>query len=128
MVSGRSLTHPSFVHVLVTCKNEEDSIRNEGASMVTTCFQLYVYWDISRRSRAGYSAVLGLIWPISNSFEMLWKSSLPARIKKIRSKMKALEWSQYFPHYNPIGAICCHGNQSSVLIWPKTSCSLSPPQ
>ena len=23
------------------------------------------------------------------------------------------EWSQEFPHYNPMGAICCHGNQSS---------------
>ena len=32
--------------------------------------------------------------PISNSFEMLWMSLLPARMKKIRSKMKALEWSQ----------------------------------
>ena len=28
-------------------------------------------------------------------------------------KMKQLEWSQDFSHYNPIGAICCHGNQSS---------------
>ena len=27
--------------------------------------------------------------------------------------MKELEWSQDFPHYNPMGAICCHGNQSS---------------
>ena len=30
-----------------------------------------------------------------------------------KSKMKELEWSQDFPHYNPMGAICCHGNQSS---------------
>ena len=35
-------------------------------------------------------------------------------------KMKELEWSQGFPHYNPTGAICCHGNQSSDPIWPKT--------
>ena len=35
---------------------------------------------------------------ISNSSEMLWMSSLPARtcMKKIRSKMKALEWSQHY--------------------------------
>ena len=26
--------------------------------------------------------------------------SLPASVKKIRSKMKALECSQHFPHYN----------------------------
>ena len=40
--------------------------------------------------------------------------------------MKALEWSQHFPHYNPMGAIHCHGHQSSDPIWPKTYCSLSP--
>ena len=31
---------------------------------------------------------------ISNSFELLWMSLLPAKMKKILSKMKALEWSQ----------------------------------
>ena len=35
-------------------------------------------------------------------------------------KIKALERSQEFPHYNTIGAICYHGNQSSDPIWPKT--------
>ena len=40
--------------------------------------------------------------------------------------MKELEWSQYFPHYNSMGAICCHGNQSSGKIWPKTLWSQSP--
>ena len=57
---------------------------------------------------------------ISNPSEILWLSSLLARIKKNQSKMKELEWSQGFPHYNPMGAICCHGNQSSYPIWPKT--------
>ena len=57
---------------------------------------------------------------ISNSSEMLWMFSLPASMKKIRSKMKALEWTQQFPHYNPMGAICCHGNQSSNPTWSKT--------
>ena len=46
---------------------------------------------------------------ISNSSKMLWMFLLPASMKKIQSKMKALEWSQYFPHYNPMGAIRCHG-------------------
>ena len=57
---------------------------------------------------------------ISNSSEMLWMFSLPASMKKIRSKMKALEWTQHFSHYNPMGAICCHGNQSSNPTWSKT--------
>ena len=34
---------------------------------------------------------------ISNSFEILWMFSLPASMKKIRSKMKALEWFNIFP-------------------------------
>ena len=63
---------------------------------------------------------------ISNPSKILRLSSLPARIKKNQSKMKELEWSQDFPHYNPMGAICCHGNQSSAPIWPKTKCSQSP--
>ena len=47
-----------------------------------------------------------LVWSgrISNSSEMLWMFSLPASMKKIRSKMKALEWTQHFPHYNPFGS------------------------
>ena len=57
---------------------------------------------------------------ISNSSEMLWMFSLPASMKNIRSKIKALEWTQHFPHYNPMGAICCHGHQSSDPIWPNT--------
>ena len=44
---------------------------------------------------------------ISNRFEILWLSLLPVRIKKNKLKMKELEWSQDFPHYNPImGTIC----------------------
>ena len=46
---------------------------------------------------------------ISNSSEMLWMFSLPAGMKKIGSKMRALECSQHFPHYIPMGAIGCHG-------------------
>ena len=76
--------------------------------------------QLTHKSFAGYC-------PISNPSKILWLSSLPARIKKNQSKMKELEWSQGFPHYNPMGAICCHGNQSSDPIWPKTLCSQSPP-
>ena len=57
---------------------------------------------------------------ISNPFEILWFFLLPKRKKKNKSKMKELEWSQDFPHYNPMGAICCHENQSSDPILPKT--------
>ena len=58
--------------------------------------------------------------PNSNLSEILWLSSLPVSMKKIRSKMKALACSQHFPHYKPMGAIRCHWNQSSSPIWSKT--------
>ena len=51
---------------------------------------------------------------ISNSSEMLWMFSLPASMKKIRSKMKALECWQHFPHYNPMVAM-----ETSGRIWPN---------
>ena len=53
---------------------------------------------------------------ISNSSEMLWMFSLPASMKKIRSKMKALEWSQHFPHYNPD-----HSGPGSFRPWVVSS-------
>ena len=221
------------MRVLVTCKNEDDRIKNEGARVFTRFLPLSVYGDFSRCQRAANSAVHGPIWPnfelvrdvmdvlitcqyeedpiknrgarvftilyinfsdaqeqitlklvvvsgrnlskrscmsllparmrmidskmkelwcsqdfshyksmgifpdaqgqltpqslvrsgrISNSSEMLWMLSLPAStcMKKIRSRMKALECSQHFPHYNHIGAIRCHGHQSSDPIWPTT--------
>ena len=51
------------MYILVICKNEDDSIKNERARVVTTFFPLQVYGDFSRRSRAANSAVLGPIWP-----------------------------------------------------------------
>ena len=70
-------------------------------------------------------SVVGSGW-ISNSCKLLCMSSLPASIKRIRSKTVAKTWWRPFPHYNPMGAIRCHGNQSSDLICIKTYCSLSP--
>ena len=58
--------------------------------------------------------------PNSKLSEILWLSSLPVSMKKIQSKMQALACSQHIPHYNPMGDIRCHGNQSSNPIWPKT--------
>ena len=46
-------------------------------------------------------------------------SLLPVRFKMMESKMKALECSQHFPHYNPMGSICCHEDQSSDPNRPK---------
>ena len=58
----------AFMHDLLTCKNEVDQIKNEGARVFTRFLPLLVYWDFSRRSRAFNSAVLVPIWP---NFELV---------------------------------------------------------
>ena len=114
----------AFMHVLVTCKNEVDPIKNEGARMFTRFFH-YTSMGIFPDAQ-GHLTPQSLVrsGQISNSSE-IWMSLLPASIKKIQSKMKELECSQDFSHYNHMGAIGCHRNQSSNPIWPKTFCSLS---
>ena len=83
---------------VVACKNEEDSIKNEGARVVTTLF-------------IDFSDAQGQLTPKSvmescrnsNSSKLLLLSLLPAKMKKIHPKMKALEWSQHFFHYKSLG-------------------------
>ena len=84
--------------VLVACKNEEDPIENEGAGVVTTLF-------------IDFSDAHGQLTPKPvmkscrnlNSSELLWLVMLHARMKKIRPKMKVLEWSQHFSHFKSMG-------------------------
>ena len=53
----------AFMHVLVTCKNQEDQVENEGARLCTGFLPwgFLLYGDFSRRSRAANSAVHGTI-------------------------------------------------------------------
>ena len=160
--------------VLLTCKNKEDPIKNEGARVFTTLYinfsntqgqitlesvvvsgrnlnssKFLCMSSLPARMRMTESKMkeqecsqdfshyksMGIFQdaqgqltpqslvesgPNSNLSEILWLSSLPVSMKKIRSKMKTLACSQYFPHYNPMGAIRCHGHQSSDPIWSKT--------
>ena len=101
--------------LLVACKNEKDPIINEGARVVTTLFINFSDAQVQLTPRSVMGSCRN-----SNSSELLWLVLLSARMKKIHLKMKVLEWSQDFSHYNPMGAICCHGNQSSDPILPKT--------
>ena len=63
---------------------------------------------------------------LTSGHPVLCMSSLPASIKKIRSKTTEKRWRHRFPHYKSMGAFCCYGNQSFDPICPKTLCSLSP--
>ena len=53
----------ALMHVLLTCKNDVDQIKNEGARVFTRFLPILVYVDFSRRSRAAISAVHSPIWP-----------------------------------------------------------------
>ena len=71
---------------------------------------------------------IGRSGTISNLSKILCLSLLPARLKKIRLKMKALSCPKHCPHYKPMGVLDfgCRGNQSFDPICPKTLSSLSP--
>ena len=76
----------NIVVVLLTCMNEEDPMKNEGAGVLT---RLYIVFSDAQGQLTPKSAVE--FCRNSNSSKLLWLSSLPARMKKIQSKMKALE-------------------------------------
>ena len=83
---------------LVTCKYEEDPIKNEGARVVTTFY--------SKFSDAQGQITLVLVSVSGrnlNSSNILSMSLLPARMRMIDSKMKELECSQDFSHYSLCG-------------------------
>ena len=117
----------AFMPVLVTSNFDDDSIKNEQASM-ETAFSHY-------KSIGNCLDTQGQLTPYSvvqsarnsNLSEILCMSSLPASLKRIRSKTTEKRWRHCFPHDKSMGAFCCHGNQSFDPICPKTLCSLSLP-
>ena len=86
--------------VLVTCKKEDDLIKNEGARVFTT---LYIkFSDAQGQITLELVVVSG---QNLNSSKLSCMSSLPARMRMIESKMKELECSQDFSHYKSIHGI-----------------------
>ena len=168
--------------VLVTCKYEEDPIKNEGARVDTTLYinfsdaqgQITLEWvvvsgrnlissklscmsslparmrmieskmkeidcsqDFSHYKSMGiFPDAQGQLTPqslirsgrISSSFEMLWVFSLPASMKKIRSKMKALEWTQHFPIITLWELFVAMETRVLILPGPKPNAINPPPQ
>ena len=95
--SGR-FSNSSEMNVLVTCKYEEDPIKNEGARVVTTLY--------SNFSDAQGQITLVLVSVSGRnliSSKLSCMSSLPARMRMIDSKMKELECSQDFSHNKSMG-------------------------
>ena len=80
--------------VLVTCKNEEDLVDNEGARVFTA---LYInFSDAQGQVTLELALVSGRNL---NSSKLLCMSLLPARMKMIQSKMKGQEWSQHCSYF-----------------------------
>ena len=102
---------------LLTCKNKEDPIKNEGARVLTT---IYIDFSDAQGQRTLESVVVSD--RNLNSSKLLCMSSLPARMRMIESKMKELECSQDFSHYK-YGDFSRRSRaaNSAVLgrIWPK---------
>ena len=78
--------------VLVTCKNE-DPIKNEGARVFTI---LYINFSDAQGQITLELVVVSGRNLYSSKFSYM--SSLPARMRMIKSKMKELECSQDFSH------------------------------
>ena len=84
--------------VLLTCKNEQDPIKNRGAIVFTT---LYInFSDVQGQITLVLVVVSGRNL---NSSKLSCMPSLPARLRLIKSKMKELECSQDFSHYKSKG-------------------------
>ena len=83
--------------VLLTCKNEEDPIKNRGARV----FTLYInFSDAQGQITLELVAVSGRNL---YSSKLSCMPSLPARMSMIDSKMKELECSQDFLRYKSMG-------------------------
>ena len=95
--------------VLLTCKNKEDTIKNEGARVITT-----LYIDFS--DAQGQITLKSVVVSSQNwySSKLSCMSSLPTRMKMIHIKMKELEGSQDFSHYK------------SIWIFPDAQGQLTP--
>ena len=84
--------------VLLTCKNKEYPIKNEGARVFTT-----LYIDFSYVQGQITLKLLVVSGRNLNSSKLSCMSSLAARMRMIESKMKELECSQDFSHYKSMG-------------------------
>ena len=84
----------TFMGVLVTCKNKEGQFKMkvlEWSQQISNCKSMQIFYDAQGKLTPQSEVVSTLN---SNSSKLLWLSLLPARMKKIQSKIKALEWSQ----------------------------------
>ena len=117
----------AFTHVLVTCKNQDDRIKNEGASVhkISPIISMGIFPDAQGQLTPQSLVRSGRI---SNSSEMLWMFSLSASMKKIRSKIKALECPQHFPIISLWEISVAMDTRVPIRSGPKPNAAFPPPQ
>ena len=93
--------------VFVTCKNEEDPIKLKALEWSQH------YSLILRHSRATNSEVSGGILPKFKLILTFMVCLVTFKNEEASIKNEGYEWLQNFADYNPMGATCCNGNQSS---------------
>ena len=86
------------MYVLVTCKYEEDPIKNRGPRVFAILY--FNFSDAQGQITLESVVVSGRNL---NSSKLSCMSSLPARMRMIESKMKELECSQDYSHYKSMG-------------------------
>ena len=79
--------------VLITCKNEEDPIKNEGARVFTT-----LYINFVRHSRAGNSAVLSRIRPKFELIQAFMHEGLDGGGGGVLYSLFIKHFAHYSPH------------------------------
>ena len=108
-------------YVIITCKYEKIRSRKAEKQWRHHFFHYkpMLFFFPDAQGQLTLPSVVQSGWNL-NSSELSYLSSLPASMKRIRWKAAKKKWRHRFLHYNPMGAFCCHGNQSSDPIWPKT--------
>ena len=84
--------------VLLTCKNKEDPIKIRGARVFTT-----LYMNFSDMQGQITLVLVVVSGRNLNSSKLSCMSSLPARMRLIKTKINELECSQDFSHYKSMG-------------------------
>ena len=91
----------SYIHyimiVLLTCKDAKDPVKNK---------------QLEGKDRSPERIYLFM--------KGITKHSYTQNIKALGLMVSEKKIFFIFPHYNPMGAICCHGIQSYDPTWPKT--------
>ena len=82
------------MHVIITCRYEIDRMKNSREKVATSIF---------RRSRAGYSAVRGRIWPNFELTQALMYVIVTCKYEKDPIKTAEKKWQHRFSHYKFMG-------------------------